>query len=218
MFVDCANYEYSRDIEMMRGGYFDNYLMQLTDYVRKFKGVDENPTFKSNEVAEYYNFSDGDFSRNAEGYGTVYTNYTQRNAIEKIDVSCDGEYLTFALYTKNEMYKNRDGDWMKIYINTRKGINYDFLLNNTPSPSGKTTLAKLDENFVATDIAGAEYKTFSDKLEIKVKKSELGLSDDFEIWFKAVDSRQNISSFEDLYILGDVAPLGRLNYVYKFKA
>ena len=45
MFVDAANYEYSRDIEMMRGGYFDNYFMQLVSYVRKYKGTDETPVY-----------------------------------------------------------------------------------------------------------------------------------------------------------------------------
>ena len=43
MFVDAANYEYSRDLEMMRGGYFDNYFMQLVSYVRKYKGTEETP-------------------------------------------------------------------------------------------------------------------------------------------------------------------------------
>ena len=44
MFVDCANYEYSRDLEMMRGGYFDNYFMQLIENVRRYKGVRALPT------------------------------------------------------------------------------------------------------------------------------------------------------------------------------
>ena len=77
MFVDCANYEYSRDIEMMRGGYFDNYFMQLASYIRKFKGVDENPVYHNGDVATYYNYSDGDFSRNCEGSGVVYTNHRE---------------------------------------------------------------------------------------------------------------------------------------------
>ena len=215
MFVDCANYEYSRDIEMMRGGYFDNYLMQLADYVRKFKGVDENPTFEIGEIAEYHSFSDGDFSRNYDGYGRVYQNYTQRNAIEKIDVCADAENLSFTIYTKRELSKNRDGDWMKIYINTKKGISYDFVLNNTPDGSGGTTLAVTNGQFQATDVARAKYSVCDNHIEIKVKRAELGLSDDFEIWFKVVDARDRVRSFEDLYILGDVAPLGRFNYVYR---
>ena len=45
MFVDCANFEYSRDIEMMRGGYGDNFFLMLRDNVRRFKGLadDESP-------------------------------------------------------------------------------------------------------------------------------------------------------------------------------
>ncbi len=215
MFVDCANYEYSRDIEMMRGGYFDNYLMQLTDYVRKYKGVDENTTFSSGEVAEYYNYSDGDFPRDCEGSGTVYTNYTQRNAIKKISVCSSGEYISFTVQAKNDIDTNRDGAWMKIYINTGKGIDYDFVLNNTPKDNGKTTLAKMGAYFEATDIAEAEYRVCGNSVEIKVKRQALGLHNSFELWFKVADSREEIRSFEDFYILGDVAPLGRMNYVYK---
>lgn len=37
--VDCANYEYSRDIEMMRGGYFDNYYKSLCDWCARLKGI-----------------------------------------------------------------------------------------------------------------------------------------------------------------------------------
>ena len=217
MFVDCANYEYSRDIEMMRGGYFDNYLMQLAYYIRKFKGVDKTPTFGEGETAEYYSFSDGDFSRNYDGYGRVYQNYTQRNAIKRIDVCTDKENITFTLYTKKDIAKNRDGDWMKVYINTTQEQSFNFVLNNTPSENGLTTLAFTNDHFQNTDITRAEYTICGNRLEIKVKREDLGLGDSFEIWFKAVDSRDKIRSFEDLYILGDVAPLGRFNYVYRYK-
>ena len=38
-FVDCASNEFSRDIEMMKGGYFDNYYMQLAYNIQKLKGA-----------------------------------------------------------------------------------------------------------------------------------------------------------------------------------
>ncbi len=217
MFVDCANYEYSRDIEMMRGGYFDNYLMQLTDYVRKYKGVDENKTYAENEVAEYFNFADGDFPRKCEGFGTVYENFSQRNAIVKIDVVSEGENLSFIVHTKNDIDCDRDGAFLKIYINTSKGMDYDFILNNTPASDGKTTLAKVNCGFDATDIAEAGLNICKNTAKIRVKKSYLGLCGSFDIWFKVADSRDDITCFEDLYSLGDAAPLGRLNYVYRFQ-
>src|SRR3546814_17331220 len=36
-FVDVYNYEFSRDIEMMKGGYHDNFYMQLVQNVRRFQ-------------------------------------------------------------------------------------------------------------------------------------------------------------------------------------
>ena len=38
-FVDNYNEEFSRDIMPMKGGYGDNYYMQLVDGIRRFKGV-----------------------------------------------------------------------------------------------------------------------------------------------------------------------------------
>jgi leader peptidase (prepilin peptidase)/N-methyltransferase len=91
-FVDCADIEFSRDIEPMKGGYFDNYYMQLIYYVRKYKGT--QPIIKQEEmetasVADcfarfnrskvvYRDFPKGAMSRNCKGYDTVYTiNFTE---------------------------------------------------------------------------------------------------------------------------------------------
>ena len=38
-FVDNANEEYSRDIEMMAGGHGDNYYLQMTANIRRYKGI-----------------------------------------------------------------------------------------------------------------------------------------------------------------------------------
>ena len=91
MFVDAANYEYSRDLEMMRGGYFDNYFMQLVSYVRKYKGTAETPVYPavgsidvaweerlSASPAIYDCFSDGGMNRHAEGQRV------DRNAFEHL--------------------------------------------------------------------------------------------------------------------------------------
>ncbi len=230
MFVDCANYEYSRDVEMMRGGYFDNYFMQLVDYVRKYKGVNQNPEYEAKEKTEngigcfksadavYYNFSDGDFSRNAQGSGTVYVNDTQRNAIVKIKVRHDEEYLSFMVCTKDDVSQyDGTGTWMKLYVNTDGGKGYNYVLNNCPKTENITTVARVAEGLTATDVADMEYECCGNKIKFRAKKSVLGLSDQFTIWFKAADSRDEIVSIEDFYDKGDAAPLGRLNYVYKTK-
>lgn len=237
MFVDCANYEYSRDLEMMRGGYFDNYFMQLTEYVRRYKGVEDTPVFGRLPVPEgasvgcfrdadavYDSFDDGDFARHAEGYGCVYDNRTQRNAIRKIKVKHDGEYLCFLLRTKQPVTPyDGTGSWMRLYLNTEGGQGYQFVLNTHPTPDGRTTLARVTgsgDDLTAADLpnAVAFYETDGDRFKIKVPLRALGLNPDgFTVWFKAADSREPICSVEDFYEKGDAAPLGRMNFVYRGK-
>ncbi len=217
MFVDCANYEYSRDIEMMKGGYSDNFFMQLVDYVRRYKGVGQNKVYGTGEEAEFDSFSDGDFARNAEGAATVYKNFTQRNAITKITVKSDDRDLTFKITAKDDIKQDKSGTWFRIYINTDGGKDYSYILNNTPDDGGKTTLAKVSDCLDGEDIAEASYSVEGNTLTVKVKKSDLGLEDSFTLWFKVADSTEEIKTFENFYELGDVAPLGRLNYVYKTK-
>ncbi|MBR2447236.1 MAG: hypothetical protein IKB28_11320 [Clostridia bacterium] len=233
MFVDCANYEYSRDIEMMRGGYFDNYFMQLVDYVRKYKGVDEYEDFaqlapvdyyndteqdEAEEVwAEYHNFSDGDFARCAQGSGTVYENHTQRNAITGMTVSHDDDFIYFGIVTKDEIKPwDGQGSWMKIYLNTDGGKEYQYVLNNTPYDDHKTTVAVIVDGLRAADFGDVVYRCSGNMLLVIAPRAVLGLDrDDFTVWFKAADSTEELTSIEDFYDKGDAAPLGRLNYVYR---
>ncbi len=221
MFVDCANYEYSRDIEMMRGGYFDNYFMQLVSYVRKYKGTTDTPVNPKYTDAVYDSFSDGDFARHAEGQGgVIYDNHTQRNVIEKVVVGHCEEYLAFDIHTKAPVTDPLGaGSWMKVYINTTGGIGYDFVLNHTPGRRGQTTLARVThtgESLAATDIAELTYEIKDNVLKLTVPRAALGLDhDNFTLWFKAADSTEPYTAIEDFYDMGDVAPLGRLNFVYR---
>ncbi len=221
MFVDCANYEYSRDVEMMRGGYFDNYFMQMVSYVRRYKGTTETPVNPKCTDAVYDSFSDGDFSRHAEGQGgVIYDNHTQRNAIEKIVVGHCESNLAFDIHTKAPVTNPLGaGSWMKLYINTTGGIGYDFVLNHNPHRNGKTTLARVTnkgESLAATDVADLTYEIKDNILQLIVPRAALGLDhDNFTLWFKAADSTEAYTAIEDFYDKGDVAPLGRLNFVYK---
>ena len=132
-------------------------------------------------------------------------------------MSDNGQRLVFDIYTKKFVSHDRSGEWMKIYLNVTGGQNYDYVLNNTPMGQGNTTVAKLSDGFKATDIASARYAVCDDHVRITVNKSDVGLDKNYKIWFKVADSTEKIKDFEDFYSLGDVAPLGRLNYVYKVK-
>ena len=223
MFVDCANAEYSRDLEMMRGGYFDNYFMQLVGYVRRYKGADGHVArAEGDPPAIYDNVADGDFPRHAQGYGRVYENRTQRCAIRRVEVRHDADDVHFRIRTKRPIDPgDRGGTWLRLYLNVDGGRGYGFVANNTPSADGSTTLARVKERgerLDCDDIQGVRVacRMSGDALTLSVPRSALGVAGrPFTLWFKAADSRSAVSSVEDFYDQGDAAPLGRLNYVYR---
>jgi hypothetical protein len=236
MFVDAANYEYSRDLEMMRGGYFDNYFMQLVSYVRKYKGTDETPVYpavgsvgvewrKSFDLspAIYDCFLDGDMHRQAEGQGgVIYTNFTSRNVMDKIGVMHDKDSITFTIRTKDQITDPLGaGSWMKIFLNVKGGEGYQYVLNHHTRKDGTTTLGKVigeGDDLTTVDIPDMmlRYEVRGDVMKISVPRAVIGLDhDNFTLWFKVADSREKYRRVEDFYDKGDVAPLGRLNFVYR---
>ncbi len=222
-FVDSGNYEYSRDIEMMRGGYGDNYFMQLVGYVRRYKGAAPQQARAAGLApAVYDNFPDGDFARNAPGYGRVYENRTQRNAIRRIEMWHDSTDVHVRIKAKKPIDpKDREGTWMKLYLNTDGGRGYGFVANNASASDGIATLAKVKERgerLACEDMPGVKIpcRVSGDSLELAIPRAALGIGGKaFTLWFKVADSRSAIDNIVDFYDHGDVAPLGRLNYVYK---
>ena len=110
---------------------------------------------------------------------------------------------------------------MKIYLNTEGGTGYQYILNNATRRDGKTTLARVvgeGDDLTAVDVDGVSitYEVRGDVMHIKVPRSAIGVDKGaFTLWFKVADSREAYTAIEDFYDKGDVAPLGRLNFVYK---
>jgi hypothetical protein len=189
MFVDCANYEYSRDIEMMRGGYGDAYFLLLCDNVRKFKGLTNNVLVNSQcKVRQYKCFADSLMPRNHPGYGTNYVNYTQRNAPKWIEVSHDDKFITFRVKTQKTIVgKSGEGDFMSILVNGK-------IVNSL----GRMVLA-------------------GDMMTLEVPRKALGMdvTKEFCFGFKFVDSTVSCKNPMDWYEFGVVEPLGRNEFKYK---
>ena len=187
MFVDCANWEYSRDIEPMRGGYGDAYFLQLRDNVRRFKGIVDcvtpNP---SGRWKPYRCFADVAMPRDHAGYGTNYVNRTQRNSPESIEVMHDSERVVFRVRTRGPVAgREGDGDFMRILVDG-KAVN---------------ALGK-------AEISG-------DTMTLAVPRKALGLgSGDFRFGFKFVDSTVPCRDPADFYDHGAVEPLGRVEFEY----
>ena len=110
---------------------------------------------------------------------------------------------------------------MKVYLNTDGGMGYDFVANDTPGMNGTTSLAKTKARGESLECDGASGTRIpcvvsGDSILMTIPRRALGLAGcDFTLWFKAADSREQIATIMDFYDHGDVAPLGRLNYVYR---
>lgn len=196
LFVDCANYEYSRDLEMMRGGYFDNYFLQLVAFVRRYKGTDAYTVNPKGKDRVYDGFADGDFAREAKGYGTVYTNRTQRNVPLTIAVRHDETNVTFTVRMKKPVAGSAsEGTWLSFFLEI---------------PGGKPKL-------VAVGPADGESRIAGDTYVLAVRRDRIGLpsTGPFELRFKFADSTRPYRDVADFYDLGCAVPLGRLRFVYR---
>jgi len=235
-FIDQANQEYSRDIEPMKGGHFDNYYMQLIDYVRRFKGTDPvlqagpnktiniRGTFKQwDDVGPvYYNMPFGTLKRNHTGYGgIVYNNVAGSNGVELLKLTRDDDNLYFFVQTKYPIKKYSFQPWMRLFLHIEgdqrigwKGYQYAVNLE----------LIDSDFSILHESLGGWRWKhkgrvplnTAGNQMMLSVSRELLGLKgiSDFEVHFKWVDGGRGDWTIEDFYLNGDTAPYGRVNYVY----
>ena len=245
VFVDTASMEFSRDTEMMRGGYFDNYYMQLSYNVQRAKGTapiilqdSRKPINVTGEFDQWeditvtYGDAAGDTQdRDATGFGhTHYENTSGRNDIISAKVTSDTKNLYFYIQTKYDVTMfDTNSSWMQIYLNVdrRDGDNgesgwygYDYIVNYQAKDAFTTTLAKYtgtDGAYGFTSVGEISYRAKDNEMMIAVPLSMLGIENynAINVEFKIADSNTIYDEMEDFYCDGDVAPLGRLNFIYQ---
>ncbi len=240
-FVDTSSMEFSRDTEMMRGGYFDNYYMQLIYNVQKAKGaapivvqdarkaIDINGSFDQwDSIGFTYHDPSGDtVDRNATGFGhTNYTNDTGNNDIVAAKVISDTKNVYFYVETAADITPYVENtSWMQLYLNADGDAatgwyGYDYILNHAPKSDTVTTIAKqsaADNAFYFEEVGEISYRMEGNKLMLAVPQELIGAKGYLELAmeFKWADSDTLYDEMEDFYCDGDAAPLGRLNYVYQ---
>ncbi len=242
-FIDAFNTEYSRDLEMTRGLYFDNYYLQLISNISELKGtapvIIQDSRKAINVTGDFDQWdsvkitytdpkSDCD-DRFETGFGNNhYINQTGRNDIVSAKVTSDTKNLYFYVETAEDisMY-DTDSAWMQLFINTDgKGSNgwygYDYIINHEAKSQFTTTVSKVSKSKEANSynyktMGEVSYRVKDNKMMIAVPLAMLGIRDysEINISFKWADSVVKISNMEAFYELGDAAPLGRLNYIYR---
>lgn len=211
-FVDNASPNFSRDCEMMRGGYFDNYYMQLIENIRKLKGtaptlvqdtrkpIDINGSFDQwNDILVTYSDLEGDsMNRKSKGFGRqTLTDESGRNDIVASKIVYDTKYAYF--YVKTSESKgdnpgaitpyNTDSTWMQLFINsdnaTTGWYGYDYIVNYKASSENKTTLAKStsDDAFAFETTEEIDYRVEGNEMMIRVPLASLGITDYTKINF-----------------------------------
>ncbi len=241
-FVDTSSLEFSRDVEMtIADYYFDNYYMQLIYNVQALKGaapvivqdgrtpinVTGDFTQWDNVAVTYYDVEGDTVDRNGRAFGNkTMTNTSGRNDIVSAKVTQDTTYLYFYVQTANDITKPVAGtSWMQLFLDvdgsTETGwYGYDYIVNYNANEDFTTSVAKYTGKNGAygfTDCGTVSYRVKGNQMMIAVPMEMIGVTyyNQVCMQFKWADSDTLLDSMSDLYIDGDMAPLGRLNYVYQ---
>lgn len=238
-FVDQYNMEFNRGIQPMKGGYTDNYYMQMAQNLRKYKGARPIPEHSGytktkidgkfsdwNKVEIEFRDTKGDVThRDAKGYGGLhYTNNSGRNDIITSKVAVNEENVSFFAETASPLTPCTDSNWMLLVIdadnNSSTGwYGYDFLINKQIKDEETTTLMRYDESKAEwVEVAELPMAYSENKLEISVPRELLGLTGDaFVFDFKWSDNPVELKDPISFCTDGDAAPNRRFNYRFIWK-
>lgn len=237
-FVDQYNAEFNRTIQPMKGGYTDNYYMQMAQNIRRYKGVRPLPEHKEyhrvridgkfddwEQVAIEYRDTRGDIThRDYPGYGgNHYVNRSGRNDIVRTKVAVDKRKIGFYVETADPLTPYTDSNWMMLFIDADNDsdtgwFGYDFVVNRRVEDDHTTTLMKYDKHSGAwIEVEQLPYRVDGNRMELTIDRRLLGLkSDTFIFDFKWADNPAAELTDPIAFIEGDAAPNRRFNYRCKF--
>ena len=231
-FVDQYNSEFNRTIQPMKGGYTDNYYMQLAENVRRYKGARPIPVIKGytpinidGQFADWqkstveYRDTVGDVAhRDYAGYGgNHYINNSGRNDITASKVAVDPSNVCFYAQTAKPLTVSTGSNWMLLLIDidrnaTTGWCGYEYLINKDVLSPTKTTLMKYDQG-KWVKVSELNYRYAKNGLEIAIPRNLLGLKgNSFSFDFHWADNPADLTDAISLCINGDSAPNRRFNY------
>lgn len=240
-FVDTFSEEYSRDIEMMKGGYGDNFVVQTLINTRKYKyseakhykydlktmPLDDFSAEAWKDVKSEYKDPVGDAL--ARDYRdafstTTYVDNSNRNDISSVRIAHDTANLYVRLETAEAVtaYNGTDKNWMNLLIQTENGgensfAGFQYIVNRSPDGSGKTSVEKSRGGFSWESAGSAQYAVSGNVVLYSIPLASLGLTaQNCYIRIKACDNVTKPDDIMDYYVSGDSAPIGRFAYSYGY--
>ena len=236
-FVDQYNAEFNRSVQPVKGGYTDNYYMQMAENIRRYKGARPIPQSRGfSKITIDGDFSDWDIvgpeyrdtrgdidHRNYDGYGGLhYINHSGRNDIVTAKVAVDAQNIYFYAETADVLTSSRGKNWMLLLIdadrNSKTGwYGYDYLVNYSIVDHRTTTLMRYQphSSHPWVKIARLHYRYRGNTVEVQVPRQLLGLDTSaFSFDFHWADHPDDLKSPISLCTSGDSAPNRRFNYRY----
>lgn len=233
--VDVYNYEFSRDIEMMKGGYNDNYYLQLVQNIRKFK---YEPFVKYNKptynidinsgispiwgiVKGYADTTHDAINRDFEGAvnGLHYEDSSARNDIVMAKVAHSKTHLYFYIECLEDITTREKDDkgFMNVFIKTSEDENnfmgFNYLINRSEE-NGKASIEKCSGGYNFSKVGEADIVISGKVMQLAIPRDIINTNEDCDIEFKITDNITHPEDVMDYYISGDSMPIGRLRYGY----
>jgi hypothetical protein len=234
IFVDQYNAEFNRCIHPMKGGYTDNYYMQMAQNIRRYKGARPIPVnrgfvkekmdgkfeaWKKNPV-EYRDTRGDVFHRDHPGYGGLhYMDTSGRNDILTAKVAVSKKHIAFYAQTDQALSSYQDQNWMLLLIDSDKNpetgwYGYDVLVNQQFKDQHSTILSRFDPVTESwKERMAVPFRYAGTQLELSIPRKELGLlGSGFEFDFKWSDNPKGLEDPISFCTGGDSAPNRRFNY------
>ena len=233
-FVDQYNAEFCRTIAPMKGGFTDNYYMQMVQNIRRYKGVQPIPVNRglhtvsidgrfedwAGERAVYEDTRGDVVHRDHDGYGDLhYRDRSGRNDIVTSRVAVDRRNVYFYAQTARALTPSADRHWMLLLIDADQDPStgwegFDYLINNRIVDAQTTTLMRYDTvHGQWVEEAQLPYAASGNQLELAVPRKLIGAKgNSLEFDFKWADNPRSLRSVISLCTSGDTAPNRRFRY------
>jgi hypothetical protein len=237
-FVDQYNAEFNRTIQPMKGGYVDNYYMQMAQNIRRYKGVRPIPEYAgfhrididgcfddwTSVETHFFDTKNDVVHRDFNGYGGLrYVNTSGRNDILTAKVAADRTHVYFYVETDSALTSHAGDRWMLLLIDADHDPatgwhGYDYLLNQSVVNDRQTTLMRYAGKGKWKTAARVAYRYAGERLEVAIPRKTLGLSSgEIVMDFKWSDHPADMDDILSLCVNGDTAPNRRFNYRFIWK-
>jgi hypothetical protein len=172
-------------------------------------------------VSPRYVDSTGDtVHRDSRGYcETRYRDSSGRNDIVEARVARDGKKVYFMAKAAAPLTPSSDRAWMTLFIDVDRSRGtgwqgYDIVVNRVSPSAGKALAERAEgKEWKWAKAAEAEMAVHGDTLVVALPRLLFG-EGPLAFEFKWGDNLKLEGDVMDFYVSGDVAPLGRFNYVF----